>query len=642
MFDLFRSRQKAVRYMLGGLLMLVALSMVITLIPGYGSSSARSAADDQTIADIGNEKLTMQDVQRAAQRNLRQIPPEMMQTYVPQIVDSMIQQRALVYEFQRLGLVVSDDEVLNAVMGQLPQFFPNGQLTSKEQLELALAQQGLTFQDVMDGTRSDLILARVQNIEYESAVVLPKEVNDELVRKYERAKIKYVAFPAAKFRDQVKPTDEDMQAFFKAHRNQYVTQEKRAFQVLVVDQEKVEASLQISDAQLRAAYAASMDSFRIPERVHARHILIKTVDKSDAEKKQLLAKAQDVLKQVKGGADFAEVAKKNSDDTGTAPKGGDMDWVVRGQIAMPEFEKAVFNLKPKDVSDVISTSIGYDIVQVLEKEPARVKPFDEVKAALATDMKRTGLTDKMQAIADQARAALLKSPGSASEIAKQFKIEVVTVPKAGANEAIPGLGVSPEIDGALASMKKNDVSPVVVLPSNRLAVAVLNDRIPARQSEFNEVEAQVRERVLSEKAQELASARAKEAAARLKAGEDMDKLAKSMKLDVTESTEFSHTDSVEGLGPAASVNDAFTKPVGTILGPLSIQGRDVVCVVLDQKRVDPSQLGQERAAITDQLKRRKGGQDNALFMDSVLNKLIAEGKVTIHRDAIKRLIASYR
>jgi len=383
-----------------------------------------------------------------------------------------------------------------------------------------------------------------------------------------------------------------------------------------------------------------MDNFRMPERVKARHILLKTVGKSDAEKKQLEAKAQDLLKQLKSGADFADLAKKSSDDTGTAQNGGTLDWVVRGQTP-PEFEKAAFSLKPKELSNVVTTPIGYHIIQVMEKEPARVKPFEEVKANLASDLKKQGLGEKVQSIGDQVRAALAKSPGSASEIAKQFNVELVTVPKAGAGEAIPSLGASPEIDGALASMKKGDVSQVLVLPANRLAIAVLNERFPAHPAEFTEVESQVREAVVSQKAQLLASDRAKEVAEKLKASADLDKLAKSMKLDVTDSADFGRNDSVEGLGPASLIEDAFKKPVGTIVGPVSVQGRDVIYQIVDRKTYDPSQLKQERAAVMSDLKRKKGAMNNALFMDSILSKLVADGKVKVYRDTIKRVSASF-
>lgn len=641
MFDLFRSRQKAVRYILGAMLMLVALSMVITLIPGYGSS-ARSSADDATIAEIGSEKLTAQEVAQTAQRILRgnQIPPEMMEVYLPQFVDQMIQQRALVYEFQRQGLTVSDDEILTGMMLQFPQYFQNGQLNSKEQLELALSQQGLTLQDAIEATRQQIILTKVQNIEYASTVVSPKEVDAELTRRYERAKVKYIAFPPAKFRDEVKPTPEELRSYFDAHRAQYTNPEKRSFQVLVVEQDKVEASLVVSDAQLRAAYSASMDNFRMPERVKVRHILLKTTGKSEAEKKQLQTKAQDLLKQLKSGADFADLAKKNSDDTGSGQNGGDLGWVVKGQT-VPQFEQAAFSLKPKDLSGIVTTEYGYHILQVMEKEPAHVKSFDEVKASLADQLKKQGISDKIQSIGDQARAALAKSPRSAPEIARQFNVELVTVPKSAAGEAIPTLGASPEIDNALATMKKGDVSPVLVLPANRLAIVVLNDKFPARPAEFSEVESQVRERVVADKSQTIASQHARDAAQKLREGADMDKLAKSMKLEVTESSEFSHTDSVEGLGPAALIEDAFKKPVGTIVGPVTIQGRDVICKIVDQKSMDPSKLSQERSAILADLKRKKGGMNNALFMDSVLSKLVAEGKVKIHRDVIKRVSTSF-
>ena len=115
----------------------------------------------------------------------------------------------------------------------------------------------------------------------------------------------------------------------------YTLPEKRSFQVLVADQAKMAESMTVTDAQLRAAYASSMDSFRTPERVKVRHILLMTQGKTDAEKKAALAKAEDLLKQVKAGADFAELAKKNSQDPGSAQNGGDLGFIVRGQTVPP-------------------------------------------------------------------------------------------------------------------------------------------------------------------------------------------------------------------------------------------------------------------------------------------------------------------
>ncbi len=641
MFDLFRSRQKAMRYMLGAILTIVAVSMVITLIPGYGTNST-SAANDAVIADIGSNKLTSQDVVRRMQDLMRgqQLPPQMVQTYLPQMVDQMIQQRAVNYEFERQGLTATDDEIFSTLQAQYTQFFQNGQLM-KDQLTAALAQNGQTLQDAIDMAKAEVLYNKISNLQYEATVVSPKDIDQELSRKYEHAKIKYIAFTPAKFRAQAQVTPEDIKAYYDAHKAQYQTPEKRSFQVVVVDQDKVEQGMTVTDAQLHAAYSGSMDNFRTPERVHLRHIMFKTTDKSDAEKKQIQAKAEDVLKQFKSGADFGELAKKYSDDSSNAPKGGDLDWVVKGQM-VPEMEKTAFSLATNQTSSVISTPYGFDIMQSLGHEPARVKPFDEVKAALADDLKKQGVSDRMQQTADKVHAALAKSPGTADAIAKQFSVDVVTVSKVTAGEPIPTLGVSPEIDGALNAMKKNDVSDILTLPANRLAVVVLNDRNPPAVADLKEVEGKVRDRLLDDKSQLLSQDAAKAAAARVQGGEDIDKVAKSLKLEATESNMFGHADSVEGLGSATYLDDAFKKPVGTAVGPINIMGNMTVYQIVDQQKIDPSKLPQERQAIAANVRRRKASLNMQLFMDSVVAKLTSEGKIKKHDDAEKRLIASFR
>ena len=239
----------------------------------------------------------------------------------------------------------------------------------------------------------------------------------------------------------------------------------------------------------------------MPERVHARHILLKTEGKSDAEKKALQAKAEDLLKQLKNGADFAELAKKNSDD-GSKEQGGDLGWFVRNQM-VPEFDSVAFALKPKELSGVVTSQFGYHIIQVLEKDPAKLKPFEEVKDELAKEVRAQAVTDKMQTLGDQMHADLVKSPKSAAEVAKKYGADVIAMPSASPGEAIPGLGANPEIDSALASMKPDEVSPVLVLPNNRMAVVILNSRTPGRPAEFSEVQAQIRDKLVNDKAAQI-------------------------------------------------------------------------------------------------------------------------------------------
>ncbi|SRR5258706_569841 len=641
MFDLFRSRDKAVRYLLGGLLGLVALSMVITLIPGFNSGMNSNNQDQATLAEVGGTKITTREIQSQIGRIMRsgQIPADMIEVYLPQFIESNIQSHAAVYEAERMGLHVSDDEVLTGLMTSYASFFPNGVLASKEQFEQALAQQGRTLDEEVEGMRNALMMKKLENVSLAGIVVTQKEIDTELARKYEKAKVSYIAFPAMKFRGEVKVSEEDVVSYFNTHRGEYLQPETRAFHVLVVDRAKVEATMQITEAQLRAAYSSSMDSFRTPERAHVRHILVSTTNKSDAEKKQMLAKAEDLLKKVRAGADFTELAKNNSEDPGSKDKGGEY-WVVRGQMVKP-FEDASFSLKPGE-SSVVTTDYGYHVVQVMGREAARVQPFEEVKDSIAAELKKQGVADRMQAVADQARAELVKTPSAATEIGKKLLMEIVTVTKASPSDAIPMLGQSPEVDQAVAALQPNQVSPVLTLPSDRMAVVVLDSRTPGRLSELYEVKDKVRDAFAVRRADLVASDRAKEVAERLKKGEEIDKVAKSMKLEVVTPPEFGHTEAIEGLGTAAYMEDAFTKPLGTIIGPLKIQNREIVAKVVDQTHADLGKLSGERIQVLDKIRSQKAQVRDELLRDSIMTKLTAEGKVKINRDAIKRFTASYR
>jgi peptidyl-prolyl cis-trans isomerase D len=639
MFDLFRSSDKVKKYVLGGLLTLVALSMVTYLIPNYNTGTTTS--DNPVLAEVGGKKITALEAQQLFQKYSQgRIPPDLLEVYLPQFVEQMVSERAALYEANRLGITATDDEALSSIVANYPQYFPNGSLASKDQFEAALAQQGITLQDVVDEARDQVILRKMQSAVLGSIVVTPKDIEDEYRKKNEKMKIQYIAFPPAKFRDQAKPTDEEVRKYYDSNKASFAQPAKTAFQVVVLDQDKVAATINVTDEQLRAAYSSSLDNFRMPERVHARHILLKTEGKSDAEKKALMAKAEDLLKQLRNGADFAELAKKYSDD-GSKDQGGDLGWFTHGQM-VPEFDSVAFSLKPKELSGVVTSQFGYHIIQTLEKDPAKLKPFEEVKDELAKEVRAQAVTDKMQMLGDQMHADLIKSPKSAADIAKKYGADLIVVPSAAPGEAIPGLGVNPEIDSTLASMKPDEVSPELVLPNNRMAVVILNSRTPGRPAEFSEVQAQIRDKLVNDKAAQIAGDRAKAAAERLKKGEDINQVAKSMQLEVTTSSTFGRPDSIDGLGPAASLGDAFATPLGGVLGPLPIQGREIVAKVIEKSDADMAALPVEHDTLLTQLKQKKAQDRNALLMDGILAKLTSEGKVTVHQKEIQNMLASMR
>jgi peptidyl-prolyl cis-trans isomerase D len=641
MFDLFRSRARAVRYLLGALLLLVALSMVITLIPGFGGAGP---ADDPVVAVIGGEDLTVREVQLNIQAALRgrTIPPELVATYVPQYVNQMIAERALAYQARQLGFVVTETDLAQAIQSMFPQMFQDGKFVGREAYQSFLSQQNMNIAEFESNVRKQMLLTRLRNIVLEGVLVTPAEIEVEYRQKNEQIQLDYVAFMPASYRAQIQVSPQEIQARFQRDAASYQMPEKRSFQIVIVDEARVAAGFNLPDLDLRRAYEASKDRYRTPERVHVRHILLKTTEKPKEEIDKIRKRAEDLLKQIRGGADFAALATKNSEDPGSAVKGGDLDWVARGQT-VKTFEDTAFSLKPKELSGVITTEYGFHILQLLEKQEPRVKPFEEVKGELASELKRQSVIEKVQNSADQIREQLVKSPQQAADIARKFDAQLVAVDKAGPGDPIPEIGANQDFADAVRALQKGQVTQIIQLAGNKLVVAVLTDITPSRQAELGEMEKQVREQLLSEKARDLAKQKSQDAAQKLSgvAG-DLKKLAQMTGGEFKSAPAFGRMSAVEGIGASSYVLEAFAKPVGSVLGPIQAAENFFVVKVTGRIEADLSKLPAERDTLASQIKRRKAGERKDLFEDGVVAALIREGKLKINDNAVRRLVGAYR
>jgi len=334
MFDLFRSRAKAVRYLLGAILMLVAISMVVTLIPGFGTDIG---SQDQVVAEIGGEPLTVLEVSQTVQMQIRNraFPSEMASIYVPQIINQMISERVVAYEAERQGFEVTKSDVAQAIETIFPQLFQDGRFAGQDVYAAYLAQQNVTVPQFEASLRRQLLTNKLQILVREGVVVTPAEVEREYRLRNEKVKIEYAKVSPEKYRSEVDVTPEDVQAEFEKNRSTFNIPEKRSFQVVVIDEAQVEQSLTIPDSELRRAYETEKDRFRTPERVKVRHVLLKTTDVPKDEIPKITAKAEDLLKKLRQGADFAELARQNSEDPGSAerPTGPLHPGLCRGYVA---------------------------------------------------------------------------------------------------------------------------------------------------------------------------------------------------------------------------------------------------------------------------------------------------------------------
>ena len=388
-------------------------------------------------------------------------------------------------------------------------------------------------------------------------------------------------------------------------------------------------------------YDQNRDNFRVPDRVNVRHILIKTTDKSKEEVAKLKTKADGLLQQLRQGADFADLAKKNSEDPGSAVKGGELGWIVRGQT-VKAFEDAAFSLKPKELSNVITTEYGFHIVQVMEREQAHLKPFEEVKTQLADESKRQAVFDRMQKLSDQARAALAKDPQGAAKIAADLGLQLAKADRVGSEDFIPEIGASSEFQNAVSGIRKGEVSAVVVSPT-RMAVVTVTEVFPTHQADLAEAEKQIREKLGTLKLGQLIDARVNDVLEKAKSlNGDLKKAAQQAGLELKTPPEFIRGGAVEGLGGANYVDQAFTLPVGQIFLSQKVNEQRFICKVIARTPADMSQFAAQRATLLQEVKNTKARERLELLQEGIRDQLIKEGKIKIHQDVINRLVTSYR
>ena len=640
MFDLFRSSDKGKRYFLSGLLILVALSMVTYLIPSYGSGDR---GPDTVIAEIGSNTVTQRDAQVAIQNILhgKSIPPNLVSLYVPQIIDQLITERILVYEAGRLGFKVSEDDTFNAIHLAHPELFPEGKFVGRDMYAASLAQQNLTIEEYEGDMARQVLITRLKEVAVEGTVVTAAEIEKEFRRRNEKVNVAYVKLSPDKLKSEVQITPAEMKDYYTKNPAAFPMPEKKSLAIVIVDQAKLEQSVHPAEAVLRRAYLNDQDRFRTPERVQVRHILLKTTDKSGAEADKVKAKAEGLLKQIKGGADFAELARKNSDDPGSAPKGGDLGWLVRGQTVKP-FEDAAFSLKPKEISGVVKTEYGYHIIQVLDHQQAHLRTFEEVAAQLGDEVRKQSVSQMMQDLTDRAEAGLKKEPPD--KVAKDLGLAPpVMVQNVAPGDPLPEIGVNKDFEQSIAGLKKGDVSQAVALTPTRNAVAVVTNVIPTHPATFEEAQARIKQALEQQKVIELVNKRGEELAARTKAmNGDLEKAAKALGLEVKKPPAFDRRGAVEALGQATYISEAFSKPDGAVIGPISVPDGKVVVKVISHVPADRSTFAAQSPLLRDELKSKKARERDQLFEAGLREQLIKEGKVKIHEDVVNRLVANYR
>ena len=270
------------------------------------------------------------------------IPAELMETYSTQILDNMLLERATLREAERLGLQVSEEEVVQQLR-RIPDFFPDGNFVGRQAYEdLVYTRFHVTLTEFERQVHNSILREKLRSMITDPVVVYPEEIRKAFEEDNEKMVLEYALIDTAELREDIEPSDEELQEYYQTNQARYQIPEKRSGQAIVFDELQTGLGITIEESELQAYYRNNQNDFRIEERVQVSHILLRA-DESNRE--EVRTKGEDLLTQLQDGADFAELARENSEDPASAASGGDLGWVVRGQT-VPPFEQAAFSLEP--------------------------------------------------------------------------------------------------------------------------------------------------------------------------------------------------------------------------------------------------------------------------------------------------------
>ncbi|HEX4810758.1 MAG TPA: peptidyl-prolyl cis-trans isomerase [Bryobacteraceae bacterium] len=640
MFDLFRSREKSVRILLGALLGVVALSMCLYLIPG-GPGSSSTVSGNNVVATVGDQKITLQQLQQSIESITQRqtIPKQLLATYIPAIVNQLVEIEALAYRARQLGISISDAELADLIRNDMSRAL-GGTNFDLSLYQAALAQQGMTVADFEHKQREDYLASRLETLELQSVVVSQAEAKERFRDNNQKIALEYIAFDPKNFVGKINKDPAALKAYFEKNRALFQTPEERKIDLIVGTAPDFEHTAKVTDPQLLQLYNTNLDSYRVPERVHARHILIMTQGKTPAEKAQLKAKAEDILTQLKKGANFADLAKKDSQDPGSGAKGGDLGWLARGQT-VPEFEKAAFSLKPNELSDIVESSFGYHIIQVLEHQPAHLQTFDEVKPQLVAQMqKQIGAEDLKRAVA-AAHAEIDKNPAQAADIAKKYNLRYLKVDQPATNQNLPEVGNAPDALSAVLTTPKGQVSKIVNLDNISKSMFVVVDSItPAHPSTFEDAQKEILDRYTSAESLRLNQEAAKKAEEEAKAGQPLAAIAKQDGLEVKTAPPFTITGAAEGIGSGVNLKAAFKANVGDVIPVVNITANSFVCKVTQKLPADMADFEKNKEAYIQHLSEQLQSFYQKVFRESLVSDLRKRGKIKMNNELISHVMSN--
>ena len=517
MFDAVRNNKKIVQVFL----VLIALPFAF-----FGVESFRDGGAGVDVAKVGEIKISQQEFQQAVREQqdrlrgqLGELDPKVLDNpeFRQAILDDLIDQRLLFQEARKRHLFASDDAVRQAIMA-VEAFQDNGQF-SQQRYEALLSAQGMSPAGFEAQVRQDLALQQLAGTIGRSGIVSQRVTDKVLALQSDARHVQEFVLPVENYVAKVKLEDGAAKKFYDENTEQFRTPDQAKVEYVVLTPESL--AVEVSEAEIKAWYDGHKERYQQPEERRASHILI-AAEKLGKDKAR--QKAEEVLREVQAKpAAFAELARKHSDDPGSASQGGDLGFFGRGMMVKP-FEDATFALRDGEVSGIVESDFGFHIIKLTGQHVAREKPLAEVRGEIERELKSSAVARKFAEAAESFSNMVYEQSDSLQPVAEQFKLKIQRSDWIG-REANPAAGVLGNAK-LLAAVFSDDTiqnkrnTEAVEVAQNTLVAARIAEYQPASVQPLAGLQATIEKLLVNQEAQKLARADGEARLAALQSGTD--------------------------------------------------------------------------------------------------------------------------
>ena len=522
--------------MMGILFLLIIPSFVLFGLEGYSRFNDKGTV----VAKVNGNKISQTDWDAAHKREVDRIRASMPNLDVKLFdtaeakyatLERLVRDQVIAAAAQKLQLVASDTRLARELQ-QSPAIAAlrtaDGKLDMERYKQLA-ASQGMTPEMFEMQVRADLSNRQVIQGVQASAYATSAQTQTAMNAFMQRREVQILNFPAADFLSKITVSDADLQAYYDKNKDKYQSSESADIEYIVLDIESLRQSITLNEQDLKSYYEQNLQRLSSKEERRASHILITAAkDAPEAEKKTARVKAEDLLKLVKAKpASFAEVARKNSQDPGSAVKGGDLDFFGRGAM-VKAFEDAAFSMKKSDISDLVESEFGYHIIQLTDIKAAKAQSFESLRPSMEADLKKQQAQRKYAELAETFSNTVYEQSDSLKPVADKLKLNIQKASQV-ARQAAQTRGVlsHPGLLQAIFSeaslQKQRNTEAIEVAPSTLVSARVVKHQ-PAATLPLADVKEFVKRALTQEKAAEMAKAQGEQRLAALKASSGADKL----------------------------------------------------------------------------------------------------------------------